>query len=534
MDYGTSEVIAGVHLVGPPEQRYGSLENPNLPLNDPAVWESVFHDSFGTATGINVTADRALMYAPFWHGVNLIADDVAKLPLQVYKRRPDIGDDARERDRGHRLNYLLGFAANEETEAIKFWCRFMTDALVYQNAYARIMYDGSGNPAELYNLLPDRTRCEYIDGQKFYTTEVGYDHPRVVALFPWEVLHIEGLNHGGKAKPLFQMARNSIALGLAQENFAAKFFKNGGRIGGILELPSGLSKTAKETVEEGFRKSYEGTDAAFKTVILRDNAKFHAGQMSMRDSQMTEATEAQTRAIAHWLKLAPSKLGLSDSVSYNSKAEDNQNYLDTTLQIWLTRIAAAGNFRLISERQADSHFLEHNVKHLLRMNPLQMATMHQTQIAARIRNPNECRADLNLLPYEGGDEFVNPNTMKSGNEPGEKDEGGDTPDPPKEEKTGTPLNAAYLRVLFGITARARDKAKRPKAFLEWIDGNLAPHREEWRHLWGDKPFAFAELLATFKDVAAVCTQDELPARIHSICMAHEDLINKEANQWNAE
>src|SRR5678815_488322 len=130
----------------------------------------------------------------------------------------------------------------------------------------------------------------------------------------------------------------------------------------------------------------------------------------------------RTRAIAHFLKLQPSRLGLSDSVSYNSKAEDNQDYLDTTLQIWLTRIESACNFRLISERQADSHFIEHSVKKLMRMNPLQMADMHSKQIAARIINPNEARADLNKLPYKGGDEFVNPNTMKSGNEPGDKPE----------------------------------------------------------------------------------------------------------------
>jgi HK97 family phage portal protein len=526
MDYGTSEVVAGVYLAGPPpaQQRNYSLENPNLPLNDPAVWDAVFHDAHGTSAGINVTAEKALMYAPFWHGVNLIADDVAKLPLQVYKRRPDIGEDARERDRGHRLNYILGFAANEETEAIKFWCRFMTDALVYQNAYARIMFDGTGSPAELYNLLPDRTHCEYIDGRKWYITEVD---GRLVPLFPWEVLHIEGLSHGGKAKALFQMARNSIALGLAQENFASKFFKNGGRIGGILELPMAMPKPARDTIEEGFRKTYEGTDNPFKTVILRDNAKFHAGQMSMRDSQMIEADDKQTRAIAHWLKLAPSKLGLSDSVSYNSKAEDNQNYLDTTLQIWLTRIAAAGNFRLISERQADSHFLEHNVKHLLRMNPLQMADMHSKQIASRIRNPNECRADLNLLPYEGGDEFVNPNTMKSGNEPGEEPK-----EEPKEKPKEPPKrDAAYLRVLFGITARARDKAKRPKAFLEWIDGNLQPHRDEWRHLWGDRPFPFDYMIKWFRAKADVCTADELPSDIEQLCEFWE---NEGERLWNAE
>src|SRR6185369_2844717 len=99
---------------------------------------------------------------------------------------------------------------------------------------------------------------------------------------------------------------------------------------------------------------------------------------------------------------------------------------------------------------------------------------HQIQVASRIKNPNTCRAELNKLPYDGGDEYVNPNTMKSGNDT--------QPQPDQPTKEQPKRDAAYLRVLFGITARARDKAKRPKAFLEWIDGNLQPHRDEWRHL----------------------------------------------------
>ena len=518
MDYGTSEIVAGVFINGPaPEARNYSLENPNLPLNDPAIWDAVFGSAFGTEVGIQVTAERAMMYAPFYHGVTMIAGDIAKLPRYVYKRRTDISDNARERDRGHRLNYILNRAANEYTEAIKFWERFVSDAIIYRHAYARIMFDGTGSPAELYNLLPDRTRCEFAkDGTMFYATEVG---GRLVPLMPWEVLHVSAPPLTcAPSQALFQMARNSIALGLAQEQFASKFFRNGGRVGGILELPASMNKPVRDKVEEGFRSNYEGSDNPFKTVILRENAKFHAAQQSPKDSQLTEATDAQTRAMAHWLNLAPSRLGLSDSVSYNSKSEDNQDYLDTTLQIHLTRIESACNFRLISERQADSHFIEHSVKSLLRMNPLQMAQVHQLRIASRIQNPNEARDDLNMLPYEGGDEFVNPNTMKSGNEPGESPKEDEKPaedDKPKRD-------AAYMRVLFGITARARDKAKRGKAYIEWIDGNLNPHRDEWRTFWGDEPFPFGLLQEELKTLAATCTEADLPMHVEALCLQWED------------
>lgn len=490
-----------------------NLENPALSLTDPKTWESVFGDSYGTDSGVSVTAEKALMYAPLWYGISMISDDVARLPRPIYVRRPEISDDARERDRGNRLNYILNVAANEETEAIKFWGRLMVHALLWGNGYAFIERDGTGAAAGLINLLPDRTAPERAGNRLIYVTEAG---GKLVPMLPEDVIHIEGLNYiNGAAATMWRMARNSIALGLAQEKFASKFFHNGGRVGGILELPIGTPKGNVDKIEEGFRKTYEGGDNPFKTVILRDSAKFHAGQVSPEQSQMVEATEAQTRMIGYWLKLLPSKFGLTNSFSYNSKAEDNQNYLDTTLAIWLSRIESAVNFKLISERQSGTHFMEHNTSALLRMDLAKRSEAYVKLIAARVMNPNEARAKENMLPYDGGDEFVNPNTMKSGNEPGDK-----TKEPPPED--APKRDAAYLRVLFGITARARDKAKRGKAFLEWIDGNLAPHRSEWQYITDNKAFPFDEMRTQFHDLAGRCTETELPAKVESICQLWEE------------
>jgi HK97 family phage portal protein len=509
-----SEIVAGVHVL---DSQRRSLENPNLPLNSPAIWEEVFGESYNAETGESVTAQKALMYGPLWHAVQMISGDIAKLPLHLYIRRPELGDDARERDRSHPLNRVLGIAANEETESIKFWGRFMAHALLWGNGYAYIERDGAGQVTGLYNLLPDRTNAERINGKLYYVTETG-DNGRLQVLLPEEVLHIEGLSVGTLGgMTVFRMARNAIGLGLAQEKFAAKFFRHGGRVGGILELPMGLNKTARDTVEEGFRKSYEGAENPFKTVILRDNAKFHEAQQSPRESQMVEATEAQTRQIAHWFNLMPSKLGLSDSVSYNSKAEDNQAYLDTTLNIWLVRICAACNFRLLSIEDQSTYFVEHNTSGLLRMDLLAQAQAFQILVAARVMNPNECRAKLNMLPYEGGEQFVNPNTMTSGapeteDDPGDSEE---TPDEEEEQPEDEPVRSVeYTRMLFAITAKAREKAKSGGVSMKrWIDGNLAAHRKEYQ---GKQPFPFdeiAEFWRTKYDLWKARTINQVPLAV---------------------
>ena len=63
--------------------RAGSLENPNLPLNDANVWSDVFGDGYESASGVSVTHASALRISAVFRGVNLISTTVGKLPLLV-------------------------------------------------------------------------------------------------------------------------------------------------------------------------------------------------------------------------------------------------------------------------------------------------------------------------------------------------------------------------------------------------------------------------------------------------------------------
>lgn len=520
-------LIAGVFDVT--EQRT-LLDNPNLSLTDPAVWEEVFGTSWGTDSGVSVNHSTALGLAPVWQAVGLVSGGVARLPLNVYRRRPDIGEDARELAKGHPLSRILRTQPNDEEDGFKFWRRAMVHALLWNNAYIYVERQVStradklilqtGVPQALLHLLPDRTVPERINGTLYYTTEVDGE---LVALPASDVLHVEGISVQGLADcDLVKSARNSIAKALAREKFESKFYRNGGRVGGILELPIGMPKAARDTMEEGFRRSYEGSDNPFKTVILRENAKFHAAQTSPRDTQLVEASEADVRQMARWFNLPPSKLGLSDSVSYNSKEEDNAGYLDDCLTPWLLGIQGQCNSKLLSPDEQGEYFIEHNTRAILRMRMGERFAAYQIGIQSRILSPNECRAWENLLPYEGGDEYENPNTSSPDSATDRKPDGTDT----GTEETPEADPAARRRVLFNMTARARRKAGKQGAFVSWLDGDLKPHRDEWSGLCPGvpEPEFFAAFRSEMADAAETVTPDQLPATVDAICLNFERAV----------
>ncbi len=478
-----------------------SLENPALSLTDPKTWDGI-NAGVRSDAGTEVTHRTALTYPAVWASVDLISADTARLPLNVYRR---LTDDDREIDKQHPAHWLVNQQPNEEQTANVFWRQLMVHVLLWGNAYAYISRLGQrGAPRSLTVLLPDRTAPERLnDGTLIYATEIsGEANPR--PLMPWQVLHLRGLALDREAAlDLTEYARNSWGLALAQQKFTSRFFKNGARTGGILELPAAMSKPAKDTVEEGFRKTYESDDGPFRTVILRDNAKFHSAQVAPRDAQLVEGNEAQTRQVARWFRLPPSKLGIKDTVSYNSLEQENQAYLISCLGPWLDTITAECGAKLLTEpERRESHYFAHNVSKLIETDQKTLNEVLEIQRRNEVISADEWRRKINLnkRPDGKGGEYENPNVKPAGaagdasgggaggNAAGDGADGKSAAkQPTKSAKPAKQSDAAAAarvelltetinRMARRVTAHARTAAKKPQAFAQWIDNEAHEHR----------------------------------------------------------
>lgn len=392
-----------------PEQRSGSLENPSVSLNDPDAWRETFGLGLDTLAGESVSHLRSLSLSPVWRAVGMISGDVSKLPLEVFRRTQDNG---RESDRTHpaSLRIRKNGQANEEVTALKLWRRAMVHALLWNNAFIWIDRDPvTGLPAGLYNWLPDRTVPvrRRTDGMLFYETDIG---GRLYYAHHDDIIHIEGINAGdGSAPDLVAQARDDFACAIARRRFTSKFFKNGMHAGGVLQAPVGSSKTARDKLEKGIQDK-AGGDNAFRIMVLRDGFKFHKTMVDPQQAQMHELRVDDVRDVANWFQLSPDRLGVEDSVSYNSLSERKQDYLDTTLSYWLVAILAECNAKLLtpSQRESDSHFVDYNINALLWTNATDRSTIAVQGIQARRFTINETRAWENLNPVPWGDTFESP------------------------------------------------------------------------------------------------------------------------------
>ena len=503
------------HIIDPQNNtETRALENPNIPLGSPLVWNEVFGDA-STEAGEAVSPRRALSYSPVWQAVNLISGDVSKLPLNVYKRRPDLGERGREIDTLHPAHKLIRHKANPAMAAYKFWRRMMTHLLIWNNSYSLIDYK-NGQPAGLLPLLPDRTMPQIQDdGSIVFITEIGGELHGFAAS---QVLHLEGISIYGDADcELVYKARNSFALGLAAEKFASRFFKNGARIGGVLEVPAGMTKPAADNLETGFRKTYEGVGNSFKTVILREGAKFHTGQFTPEQSQLVAARQEQVREVARWYNLPPHKLGDAQNTSYSSLEQENRSYLDSCLSAWLYTIASECYLKLltIEQQENDTHFIEHNTGALIAADIKTQYEVGRMGIEMGVLSPDEFRAMQNQNPRDDGlgGKFLKPLNMSFADEqepepepepelPVEDEQPEDEPaeeEAPAEDEAeeaaraalDNALTAAIEKTLSTVNRWARQK--KPAAFVNHVDNRLEEQKEPFLARIADSVAVFAAL-----------------------------------------
>lgn len=476
-----------------------SIENPNIPLGDPTLWNEVFGTSFSTDSSVKVNQRTALMYSPVWQAVSLISGDVSGIPIKVYRSR---GAGQRDEVSTHPAARLTAGKANPEQSAFDFWRVMMVDALIWNNAFAFIDRTQSGVPMGLYPLLPDRTSSRRLpDGRLFYESAIdGQSEP----FAPRDILHIRSIRVDGMdGLPLITQARNSFGLGLATEKFGSKFFANGAKAGGILEVPAAMSKTARDRVEQDFTRHYTGQDAWFKTVVLRENAKFHSVSIAPNEGQFLETRQEQVREVARWFNLPAHKLGDNSRTGYNTTAEENRAYLQGTLSHWLNTIRWECWDKLLTETEQRDHVIEHDTMDLLRMDTKSRFEAYAVAINNRIMNPNEARGRENLPPYEGGDEFLVPMNMGQGGVH-------NVPDEPVRAR-----NRVLERVMREATRKGADR------FLRWCDEKLADECRIDYYAVHDSPESCERLIEDLRTklsgLLEKCGRDDLAASVVALC-----------------
>nr|DAT97699.1 MAG TPA: Portal [Caudoviricetes sp.] len=383
-----------------------------------------------TAAGKTVNERSAMQLTAVYACVRILAEGIAGLPLHLYKCGKN---GSREKAVDHPLYFLLHDEPNPEMTSFVFRETLMTHLLLYGNCYCQIIRDGRGQVAALYPLMPNQMSVDRDEkGQLYYTylrsgEEADTMKKGTVYLLPEDVLHIPALGFDGLVgySPI-AMAKNSIGMGLACEEYGAKFFANGAAPSGVLEHPGTIKDITR--LRESWNAIYGGSKNAGKVAILEEGMHYSPISISPNEAQFLETRKFQVDEIARIFHVPPHMIGDLERSTFSNIEQQSLEFVKYTLNPWVCRWEQALTRSLLSPKEKREYSIKFNVDGLLRgdyqsrMNGYAVGRQNGWMSANDIRELE----NLDHIPAEqGGDLYlVNGNMIKmtdAATNPREKD-----------------------------------------------------------------------------------------------------------------
>jgi HK97 family phage portal protein len=369
----------------------------------------------GTASGVAVSAESALRVPAVACAVRVIAEAVAQLPLITYQRGKN---GTKERATDLPAYALLHDDANEWQSAYDLKLQLQTDALLHGNGYGFVNRVG-GTVREIIRLAPTAVSINTETGAPRYVFTEGKSQ-RV--FMPDQIIHIHGLSTDGfLGKSPVRLAAESIGIAIAQEKYAARLLGNGGRPSGVLKLAGKLSKEAVTRIRAAWNSAHSGENSG-GTAVLEEDMTFEPLSFNSVDMQFLELSKFQIEQIARIFRVPPHLLMELGRATWSNSEEMGRVFLTYTLMPWLKQWEGALRRAMFTKEERSTLFAEFLVDDFQRADLAARSAAYSQLIASRVLNPNEARAMENRAPYEGGDEFINPNVQAASETPPEETE----------------------------------------------------------------------------------------------------------------
>lgn len=386
-----------------------------------------------SSSGIVVNPQNAMQAAAVYACCKVLAESVGMLPLGVYQH----GDGSTKTPvTGHPLWELLQHQPNEYQTSVEFWETMVLHLCLRGNAYAYVLRARSGRVVELIPLHPDMVMVT-MNAQNQVEYRVGMEAGGTRQVDRSEIMHIKGLSLNGwlGISPI-AYARESIGLALATEKFGGQLFKNGAKMGGVLEVPTLMSDTAYTRLKNSFDAASSGENA-HKTAIVEEGAKFNKIAMSSDDAQFLETRKYQRAEIAGVFRVPAHMINDLEKATFSNVGSLDLQFLKYSLRPWLRRITEAARRDLLSPQDRKTVTLGHDLTDLLYGDAATRSKYYHDGINDGWLLRNEARAMEGRNPITGLDVPLMPLNMTDGRKPPKPADPADKPtaDEPTAEAT---------------------------------------------------------------------------------------------------
>ncbi len=294
-------------------------------------------------SGMEVTYENAMHVSAYFAGVQVIVQDVAKLPFVIYRRSQG---GSQERDDQAPFWRLVHDNPNDAMTSQQFR-EYMTACAINRGNGCALKAGPRGQVPQLLPIHPDNVRIElmpdwtlmyhirHIDGTEDHLTRE-------------RVFHLSGLSlNGYSGVSVIEYARQTLGNIHGANRQAGTYYGNGMRPSGILSYPGKSSSESKKRIKDTVTELAGGKNTN-SLLVFDEDMKYTPVSVNARDSQFLESRTFEVLEICRWLNLKPHKIAELSRATFSNIESQSLEHVTDTLMPWGQRWNAAYTQQVIN------------------------------------------------------------------------------------------------------------------------------------------------------------------------------------------
>lgn len=381
---------------------------PPAPLKPDTRPEFIRSSGRMTTAGQLVNAETAKTLATAYRCGNILSDDIASLPFQVFRKTgrtiEQIEPDALMRN----TSYLIEVEPNRWMTPFIFKKTVIMWLLYYGNAY---IWEPYGSYREFFILAADKTYPGFTgNGDIAFKTYFPDGSEQVLPGV--EVTHLMiNSTDGLSGKSVLTYARETMGRQLGAHDTQNRLHSQGLNPTAAIYVAGEVNEEARKKLKDSYLRSVRGSDNAGGVAVFDNKIlKFETISITPADAQFLETINATDAEIANFFGVPLHKLNMGKQ-SYESNSAQQLDYLSTTLNPYLVQWEQAARLKWLAERERGNTYLRFVREALLRTDAETRSRYLKEKVLSGQMTPNEARQVDDLSPYAGGDSYYIPANM---------------------------------------------------------------------------------------------------------------------------
>ena len=358
---------------------------------------------FSSHTGVAVTPFTALQSSAVYGCVRCLAEDLAKLPLNLYAARPDGGWQI---DRVHPLAAVLA-RPNRWQTTFAFVSYLSVCLSLRGNAFIFVLRYPDGRPKALIPISPDR--CSVLFSPKgwlyYEIAHPAFKDSTTLRVHQDDMLHIRNISLDGFSglSPI-AAAAEAMGLALATQQHGAVLFRQGTQASGALSHPGTLTQPAQDRIAARWQQRYAGVENAAKVLILEEGMKFEKLSMTSDEAQFLETRKFQVEEICRIFRVPPHKVASLDRATFSNIENQGQQYIDDSLIPVARQVEEEAAHALLFDDERGRYRIGFDFDSMLRGDMKSRYEAYHIALGDMWMTANQVCLKEGLPTFEGGDE----------------------------------------------------------------------------------------------------------------------------------